>query len=186
MKTNLKKFGYWGSVITLGAVLGVSLQFVKAWTEPTATAPNGNVGAPINTGSTPQIKAGALQVNSFIVSGNTTATPSPAPNGKSSGNMYANDVYVESAGKWASQMSAAALTFASATRHGCNNISGHGNPKYCDIGTKNMCFLVNMFGYDGDDIDGLGCSVEGTPGNNWRIRSVGDDYNQVYCEAMCI
>lgn len=44
-----------------------SLQLVYAWTEPTLTAPNGNLGAPINTGSSTQTKTGALYVNGGIV-----------------------------------------------------------------------------------------------------------------------
>lgn len=64
MKT--KKLAYWASVTTLGIVLGVSLQFVKAWTEPTAPAPAGNVGAPINTSAVPQTKNGVLNINSTL------------------------------------------------------------------------------------------------------------------------
>ena len=99
----LKKFGYWTSVVALGTVLGVSLQFAGAWTEPASAPPTANIGAPVNTGDNVQIKQGTLQVNNAIVSGSTTATPSPAPNGTSTGNMYANDVYIGAASKWASE-----------------------------------------------------------------------------------
>ena len=90
MKTKIiKNISYWTSVITIGIVLGLSLQFVKAWTEPTMTAPSGNVGAPINTSITSQIKDGPLQVNGFrnysgstILDGNvgigTTTVPASA------------------------------------------------------------------------------------------------------------
>jgi hypothetical protein len=56
MKTNLQKISYWASVSVIGIIIGISLQFTKAWTEPTATAPGGNIGAPITTGNVPQTK----------------------------------------------------------------------------------------------------------------------------------
>ena len=43
----------------------------SAWTGPSQAAPNGNVNAPINVGSTAQIKNGSLGVNSLAVYGNT-------------------------------------------------------------------------------------------------------------------
>ena len=64
--TTLKKSSYWLSVATLGIILGLSIQFAKAWTEPTAIAPNGNVGAPINTGDNSQYKAGALGIGKVL------------------------------------------------------------------------------------------------------------------------
>jgi len=70
MKTKLiqifKKSSYWLSVATLGIILGLSIQFTKAWTEPTAIAPNGNVGAPINTGDNSQYKAGAFGIGKVL------------------------------------------------------------------------------------------------------------------------
>ena len=43
---------------------------VFAWTGPTATAPNGNVPAPINVGSSDQVKNAGLGVNYLAVFGN--------------------------------------------------------------------------------------------------------------------
>lgn len=80
----------------------------------------------------------------------------------------------------------AAALFGGATLHTCNLYNSEGSSKICNIGTKNMCFLVNVFGRDGDDVDGFGCSAVGSPGNNWYIRNVGEDFAQVYCQAMCI
>jgi len=66
MKQKLKKLFenavWWSGVVMVGLILGVSLQVVKAWTEPTEEPPGGNVGAPINTGSLAQIKSGVLGV----------------------------------------------------------------------------------------------------------------------------
>ena len=43
---------------------------LSAWTGPTATAPNGNVPAPINVGSSDQVKNAGLGVNYLAVFGN--------------------------------------------------------------------------------------------------------------------
>ena len=70
MKTKLiqifKKSSYWLSVVTLGIILGLSIQFAKAWTEPTDTPPDGNVGAPINVGDNIQYKAGTLGIGKIL------------------------------------------------------------------------------------------------------------------------
>lgn len=59
MKTKIAKTAaYWLGVVALGLVVGVSIQFVTAWTEPTAAPPGGNVGAPVNTSSILQAKLG--------------------------------------------------------------------------------------------------------------------------------
>ena len=42
---------------------------VSAWTGPSSTAPNGNVSAPLNVGSTAQVKNGSLGVNSLAIYG---------------------------------------------------------------------------------------------------------------------
>ncbi|KKU55600.1 MAG: hypothetical protein UX75_C0004G0037 [Candidatus Moranbacteria bacterium GW2011_GWE2_47_10] len=54
----------------MGIVLGISLQFTRAWVEPTVAPPGGNIGAPINTGSLPQSKAGILNLGSTTVNHN--------------------------------------------------------------------------------------------------------------------
>lgn len=42
-----------------------------SWTNPSGTAPNNNVAAPVNVGSTSQIKSGPLGVNGLHNTGNT-------------------------------------------------------------------------------------------------------------------
>jgi len=73
MKHKLKKVFenavWWSGVIMVGLVLGVSLQVVKAWTEPTEAPPGGNVGAPVNTSLLDQTKAGGLRVLSLFTHG---------------------------------------------------------------------------------------------------------------------
>jgi hypothetical protein len=66
----LKKISYWMAVSIVGTILGLTLQFAKAWTEPASTPPLDNVGAPITTG----IAAGAGQTkkDSLIVGADST------------------------------------------------------------------------------------------------------------------
>ena len=66
-KEKIQKIIYIGIIIITSFVVGLSLQLVHAWIEPTLTAPNGNLGAPINTSATTQTKSGALYVNGGIV-----------------------------------------------------------------------------------------------------------------------
>jgi len=85
MKKFFENAVWWSGVIMVGLVLGISLQFVRAWTEPTAAPPGGNVGAPVNTSPIEQLKQGALgivgllkmygglQVPSGVVSGTPQA-----------------------------------------------------------------------------------------------------------------
>jgi hypothetical protein len=56
-------------------ILGtISIGIAYAWSEPTAAPPNGNVAAPINVGSTDQVKNGGLGLNSLAVFGTLTST----------------------------------------------------------------------------------------------------------------
>jgi hypothetical protein len=55
--------------IILSSLLAVAV--IYAFTEPTKTPPQGNVAAPINVGSSSQIKGGPLQVNGFRNIGTT-------------------------------------------------------------------------------------------------------------------
>jgi hypothetical protein len=68
IKKRSEKISYWLGVITLGMILGFSIQFVQAWVAPNG-APADNLGAPINTGSIGQAKRGALGVKSLLLGG---------------------------------------------------------------------------------------------------------------------
>ncbi len=50
-------------VIILATVLSFGLSYVYAWTAPTATPPNGNTVAPINTSAVDQYKGGGLNTH---------------------------------------------------------------------------------------------------------------------------
>ncbi len=66
-KEKIQKIIHIGIIIIASFVVGLSLQLVHAWTEPTLTAPNGNLGAPINTGASTQTKSGALYINGGVI-----------------------------------------------------------------------------------------------------------------------
>lgn len=63
-----------GSSVVLATL--IAAPFVLAWTGPTQTAPAGNVSAPINVGSTDQVKNAGLSVNALTVFGNGVLTGS--------------------------------------------------------------------------------------------------------------
>jgi hypothetical protein len=56
--------------IVIGGILFSGLSVAIAWTGPASAAPNGNVSAPINVGSTDQVKNAGLSVNALAVFGN--------------------------------------------------------------------------------------------------------------------
>lgn len=61
-----EKVSYWVGVISIGVILGSSLQFAKAWVGPTGDPLHDNIGAPINTGSMEQYKSGGLGIEGVI------------------------------------------------------------------------------------------------------------------------
>ena len=67
MKTlSLKNLFAYLFILFIGLLAATALQ---AWTGPTATAPAGNVSAPINVGTTNQVKNAGLSVNALTVFG---------------------------------------------------------------------------------------------------------------------
>lgn len=84
----IKQINYWLGVTAIGLVLGFSLQFVRAWTEPTVAPPGGNVGAPLNTSNLSQLKIGGLILNvggaptGLLVHKGNVGIGTPIPSGK--------------------------------------------------------------------------------------------------------
>src|SRR3989344_4708849 len=54
----------------IGSALFIAASLVLAWTGPTQAPPNGNVSAPINVGTTDQVKNAGLAMNALAVFGN--------------------------------------------------------------------------------------------------------------------
>jgi len=55
--------------ILIGGVVFSALSVVIAWTGPASAPPNGNVAAPINIGTTDQVKSGGISVDALAVFG---------------------------------------------------------------------------------------------------------------------
>ena len=67
-----KQVSWWVGVISIGVILGASLQFVRAWVEPISAPPGDNIGAPINTSGMGQIKNGAFGIGLDVGSTNSS------------------------------------------------------------------------------------------------------------------
>ena len=67
--------------LAFGIVLGGGLITIKAWTEPTAAPPGGNIGAPINTSGIGQVKSGNLVVNGLATSASNSGNALLVPSG---------------------------------------------------------------------------------------------------------
>lgn len=70
--SKIEKISYWTGVVVIGVIIGFSIQFVRAWVEPTSNPPLSNVGAPINTGSIDQIKLSGLGLRSLLLGGQSS------------------------------------------------------------------------------------------------------------------
>lgn len=97
---------------------------VIAWTGPSASAPNGNVAAPINVGPVDQIKDGNLGVNGLAVFGNTLLKGSSylnfgATTGSNGYGLRDNSGLLEfknSGGSWASIQSTISMLVSSTSQ----------------------------------------------------------------------
>jgi hypothetical protein len=93
------QIAYWLKIAVLGIILGFGLQFVRAWTEPTQTPPNGNVGAPINTGGNAQTKAGAFSSSTSLYAPQIDAANIYASNYISVPTLSATTIYFNGTGR---------------------------------------------------------------------------------------
>jgi len=59
-------------IIVVAIILSLGTSVVFAWTGPTATPPSSNISAPVNIGSTSQIKTGGLWLNSLGIDNGLT------------------------------------------------------------------------------------------------------------------
>ncbi|OGI15465.1 MAG: hypothetical protein A2878_01655 [Candidatus Moranbacteria bacterium RIFCSPHIGHO2_01_FULL_54_31] len=78
----LRNFTYWLRVVSLGLIVGLSIQFVQAWTAPVSAPPAGNVAGPITTGAGTQIKNGGLWLNGGLRVDGSVVLPTGAGIGK--------------------------------------------------------------------------------------------------------
>jgi hypothetical protein len=175
MKQKLsKKAIYWLGVIAVGIALGLALQFVRAWTEPSAAPPGGNLGAPLNTGVSAQTKAGNLNVQGGMQIGN------PTNGNMGTGTINAERVCIQgvcnsawpSGGGGGGGSSCATCTCSSGGCYGCNPQTG-GDICECGFSYWNMnncngCNPVLYYQYTCNNgiwvVTGSGaCSTNGCP-----------------------
>src|SRR3990167_10081099 len=65
---------YWLRVVSLGLIVGLSIQFVQAWNAAPGTPQGGNVAGPLTTGNVDQVKNAGLGLTGNLVVG-SAATP---------------------------------------------------------------------------------------------------------------
>ncbi len=147
MKTKIiKNITYWSGVVILGLVVGISIQFVAAWTEPTQAPPGGNVGAPLNTGNLGQIKNGNLILNALgnyltglLVNGNLQIANgkgySPSTTEADPGNTLVTKDYVDA------QSGGGGCQWFDSVNDGLKVCGPTGN-KYCGISSGQLTYKV--------------------------------------------
>ncbi len=82
MKSLLKNFTESIKITAIALVLTLGATYAyAAWTGPTSAPPNGNTPAPVNVGTTNQIKNGGLGVNSLAVYGDSVVTGNSSVDG---------------------------------------------------------------------------------------------------------
>jgi len=177
-----QKATYWLGVVTIGLLVGLSLQFVRAWTEPTLAPPNGNVGAPINTSWNPQSKAGNLAVNALGISGSGAALQ--IPNGSVGiGTATPNSVkqnIIDVKDAWIRDANGGAGAWASAAGGGGSTINLGNGTVPPQFGSNKDCYWVNpKRSRWHNDICNVGYYVRGVSfwaDNNW------DNGNTLCCK----
>ena len=78
-------------IIAISSLTIFTLYTVQAWVAPTLSAPNGNVGGPLTTATTSQIKTGNLGLTGTLVSGGFQLLTGLALTGNASGTVLTSD-----------------------------------------------------------------------------------------------
>ena len=150
---------WWSGVVMVGLLLGVSLQFVRAWTEPTLPPPQGNVGAPINTGGQYQYKTGILGlIGGLITTRINTPTDTPA-----AGEVLTS---LDNTGRIAWAQSAGGSCYVSYT-----NANGTNN---CASGFKIMGAAIDHWGVCYNSYSQAHFAPHATCAAGWSFAQVGD------------
>ena len=85
-------------LLTLSFCALLAASALSAWTGPTAPAPGGNVKAPVNVGTTDQVKDAGLSLNSLLVVGNAVLYNTGVRNLKLGVNVASPVVSIETSG----------------------------------------------------------------------------------------
>jgi hypothetical protein len=183
MKKFTKDATYWFGVVAIGLVFGLTIQFVTAWTEPTVAPPGGNVGAPVNTGDTGQIKGGSMILNSLgaYLTGLTVNGNLSILNGKVSslstaaadpGTTLVTKDYVDAAGGGASWLFL--TNYAECGSSTCDAIAG------VDCGAHGMV-VAGYYGRAEKRMD-----IDGDPITWWHVMNIGAISNELPSDGHSI
>lgn len=176
---------------TLAIMLSVGFSYAYAgWSEPSQAPTGGNADAPINVGASSQTKSGALTVGGVLtVSTGTSFTWAGTGNyiyggdsdiatrqagslyvqnqtGSATANVIANDYYISSVGKWASELVSVSAATSSVSLM-CTQASRHQNDAVVIMSGDSTAVLRV----------GTGSSSTGTA---WGIRCV-NGYQKTGC-----
>jgi hypothetical protein len=169
-------------LLALGTLVAGAL---SAWTGPTAAPPDGNVSAPINVGTTDQIKDGGLGVDSLAVFGNTILSGSGGSYlnfGSSSGSggygIRDNGGALEfknSGGSWQTiQTIVSGLTSGLTSRWDLNGSSAYYNDGNIGIGTTNPAQQLHISRNSSGDATRLRLT-ETASGYTWDVGVFGSN-----------
>lgn len=183
--------------IFMSSLIFLGIQFAQAaWTAPAGTPSAGNnAPAPINVSSVNQSKAGGLTVKGFrnnanlynygtaVTRGNNWGLVLQNSSGVSNsadrsrvGSIYANDMYIRSAGRWLSDVADDARkgSVGSVSTHSAGGSYGSTNQR--NLGAKKFCSVS----YIRNAEDSHYCQVWKS-GRNWYIKEY-----KTSCRAVCI
>ncbi len=189
---------YWAQVVTLGLVVGLGLQFAQAnWQAPTASAPGGVITAPVTTSSATQRKEGRLIVGGIldgegVIRSGTSLIGTNIRTRESF--VFENDAMnncarLKTNGGGRVICDSSPITVSAIQSCSTGDVNDlPGNEGTCDraLGEHKACFLTQIRGIDGDDIDGFGCTITRS-GDSWNLRGYAKDSSVgSLCSAICI
>lgn len=152
-------------LFVLFAIL-IGASYLFAWTGPTATAPNGNVSAPINVGSSSQVKSGGLWVASLGTDGGA----------QFNGNIGIKTAAQSSWGVYATGNTGG--VYAQATNgqaiRGYTTAGGYAGYFVGGGSSAGGVYAQNSSGY---------YAFLGYPGSSWSVYSNGPTYTSSYSRA---
>lgn len=197
-KSSTSNRAYWAQVVVLGLVVGFGLQFAQAaWTTPPATAPGGTITGPITTSNVTQRKEGRLNVGG-VIAGDTTIWSDTSISGETlrartslifESDAMKNCARIKTNSGGRAVCDSSPITVSGVQSCSTGNVNNNpGNEGLCSraLGEHKACFLTEVRGIDGDDIDGLYCKVTQS-GGSWTLGGYAKDSSLgAVCSAICI
>lgn len=200
MKITYTSFPFVLLGIIIFSLIFLGIQFAQAgWSAPSGKpSASNNAPAPINVSSTNQSKAGSLTVKGFRNNANlynygtavarsngwglilqNGSAASNASDRSRAGSIYANDMYIRSAGRWLSDVADDARKKGTASIGSVSTYSAggsYGSTNQRRLGAKKFCSVS----YIRNAEDSHYCHVWKS-GSNWYIKEY-----KTSCRAVCI